>query len=115
VCCNRSGRDARNFKEIITKLTGGIMRKMFGIVCTVAVLMLLSGCGEQLASEAQKAADLIAKEASKTASKTIDEFKNDTLKQLKEMRGEGDKGEADEKTGGKPDETTDGKTASKPD
>lgn len=88
------------------------MRKIFGIVCSVAVLMLLSGCGEQLASEAQKAADLIAKEASKTATKTIDDFKNETLSQLKEMRGEGNKGEADEKTENKPDEITDGKTAS---
>ena len=74
------------------------MSKVIGIICSVAVLMLLSGCGEQLTSEAQKAADQIAKEATKTAAKKIDELKNDTLTQLKQMRGEGDKGEAEEKT-----------------
>ena len=62
------------------------MGKIVDIVCYATVLTLLSGCSEQLASEVQKAADQIATEASKTASKKLDEFKNLTLEQLKSMR-----------------------------
>ncbi len=78
------------------------MGKIVGIVCYAMVFMLLSGCGGQLASEAQKAADQIAAEASKTASKKLDEFKNLTLEQLKTMRGEGSGGKAVDKSETKP-------------
>lgn len=70
------------------------MGNIVGVVCCAMVFMLLSGCGGQLASEAQKAADQIAAEASKTASKKLDEFKNLTLEQLKSMRGEESSGNA---------------------
>ncbi len=73
------------------------MTKIFGIIGSACVLMLLSGCGEELATEAKKAADEIAKEATKTATKQIEDLKNDTLSQLKQMQGEKDKGEGGEK------------------
>ncbi len=86
------------------------MAKIFGIIGSACVLLLLSGCGDELATEARKAsdqiaqeatkaADQIAAEATKTAAKKIDEFKNDTLSQLKQMQGEEkNKGEGGEKS-----------------
>jgi signal recognition particle GTPase len=71
------------------------MIKTVGIVCVVAVL--LSACGEQLASEAKKFADQVKQEATKTAIKKIDEYRVGTVEQLKQMRGEGTQGKADEK------------------
>lgn len=84
------------------------MGKIVGIVCYAMVLTLLSGCGEQLASEVQKAADQIVAEASKTASKKLDEFKNLTLEQLKSMR-EGSGGKAVDKSETKPDDAANSK------
>jgi uncharacterized lipoprotein len=55
------------------------MAKIAGIVCAVTVLILLSGCGEQLISEAQKAADQITAEATKSATRKLEEFKKNTL------------------------------------
>ncbi len=89
------------------------MANSASITGTFAVLLLLSGCGEQLASEAKKFADQVAAEANKTAVKKIDEFRNDTVEQLKQMRGEGSKTE--EKPANKPAETTDSKAAAKSD
>jgi len=89
------------------------MAKIAGIVCSATVLMLLSGCGEQLAGEVQKAADQIAVEAAKTASKKLDEFKNSTLEQLKLMREEGGNNKADDKSETKPDEAANTKAAPK--
>ncbi len=75
------------------------MAKIFGIIGSACMLMLLAGCGEELSAEAKKAADQIAAEATKTAAKKIDEFKNDTLSQLKQMQGEEkNKGEGGEKS-----------------
>ncbi|HET7832964.1 MAG TPA: hypothetical protein VFK88_08385 [Gallionella sp.] len=75
------------------------MARTFGIIGTACMLMLLSGCGEELTAEAKKAADQIAAEATKTATKKIDELKNDTLSQLKQMQGEEkNKGEGGEKS-----------------
>ena len=79
------------------------MAKIAGIVCAVTVLILLSGCGEQLISEAQKAADQITAEATKSATRKLEEFKKNTLEQLKLMRGDGSNEEADEKSETKPD------------
>lgn len=87
-----------NFVQHARLNQGKIMTKIVAIVGSVIGLTLLSGCGEQLASEAQKAADQITVEATKIATKQIDAFKNDTLEQLKKMRGEGNNGTADAKT-----------------
>jgi signal recognition particle GTPase len=76
------------------------MIKTVGIVCVVAVL--LSACGEQLASEAKKFADQVKQEATKTAIKKIDEYRVGTVEQLKQMRGEGTQGKAAEKPVTKP-------------
>jgi hypothetical protein len=89
------------------------MAKIIGIVCSVTLLALLSGCGEQLASTAQKVADQITAEAAKTAAQKLDEFKNDTLGQLKLMRGEESNGKTDEKSGRKSDGAANNKTSSK--
>jgi signal recognition particle GTPase len=78
------------------------MTKMVGIVCAVAVLQLLTGCGEQLASEAKKFADQVKEEATKTAIKKIDEYRIGTVEQLKQMRGEGAQGKTAEKPVTKP-------------
>jgi len=90
------------------------MARVVGIICSVAALMLLSGCGEQLASEAQKAADQIAAEATKTATQRLDEFKNATLLQLRQMRGEENNGKADAISGVNPTGTVDAKAVPKP-
>jgi len=90
------------------------MARVVGIICSVAVLMLLSGCGEQLVSEAQKAVDQIAAEATKTATQRLDEFKNATLLQLRQMRGEENNGKTDAISGVKPTGTVDAKTVPKP-
>lgn len=81
------------------------MTKTVGIVCAVAVSLLLSGCGEQLASEAKKFADQVKEEATKTALKKFDEYRVGTVEQLKQMRGEGTQGKADEKPLRKPAES----------
>jgi signal recognition particle GTPase len=81
------------------------MTKTVGIVCAVAVSLLLSGCGEQLASEAKKFADQVKEEATKTAIKKIDEYRVGTVEQLKQIRGEGTQGKADEKLAKKPAES----------
>jgi hypothetical protein len=76
------------------------MTKTVGIACAVA--LLLTGCGEQLASEAKKFADQVKEEATKTAIKKIDEYRVGTVEQLKQMRGEGTKGNTAEKPVTKP-------------
>lgn len=73
------------------------MTKPVGIVSAIAVSLLLSGCGEQLTSEARKFADQVKEEATKTAIKKIDEYRVGAVEQLKQMRGEGIQGKADEK------------------
>ena len=77
-------------------------------VSIISFTLLLTGCGEQLASEARKAADQIAAEATKTASKKIDELKNNSIDQLKAMRGTA-KEDAD-KAEPKPEQAKSGKT-----
>jgi len=74
------------------------MAKTVHIVCSATVLLLLSGCGEQLASNAQKAAGQIAAEATRK----LDEFKDIAREELKSMRGEGSSGKADDKPEAKP-------------
>ena len=91
------------------------MAKAVSIMGALVVLLLLSGCGEQLVSEAKKFAEQVAAEANKTAVKKIDELRNDTVEQLKQMRGEGSKEQAVEKTANKPAETADSKAAPKSD
>ena len=51
------------------------MAKIVHVVCSATVLILLSDCGEHLASNAQKAADKTAAEAIRTATKELGEFK----------------------------------------
>ena len=66
------------------------------------VVLGVSGCGDDLAAQAKKAAEEVASEAKKTAAKKIDDAKNETVDQLKQLRvgaegekeGKGDKGDA---------------------
>lgn len=78
------------------------MTKVVGIV---AVLLLLSGCGEQLASEAKKFADQVKEEATKTAVKKIEDLRIGTLQELRQMRGEVPQAKVEEKPVKKPAET----------
>lgn len=75
------------------------MTKLVGIV---AVLMLLSGCGEQLASEAKRFADQVKEEATKTAVKKIEDLRIGTLQELRQMRGEAPQAKVEEKPVKKP-------------
>jgi Tfp pilus assembly protein PilP len=78
------------------------MTKVVGIV---AVLMLLSGCGEQLVSEARKFADQVKEEATKTAVKKIEDLRIVALEELGKMRGEIPQAKVEEKPVKKPAET----------
>jgi Tfp pilus assembly protein PilP len=49
--------------------------------------LLISGCGEQLSNEAQKAVEQVKGEASKAAVKAIDDMKTDALSRLKQVQG----------------------------
>ncbi len=49
--------------------------------------MLLSGCGDQLTTEAQKAMEQVKVEASKAAVKTIDDLKIEAVTRLKKVQG----------------------------
>jgi hypothetical protein len=49
--------------------------------------LLVSGCGEQLTSEAQKAVEQIKVEASKAVTKTIDDVKKDAVTRLDKVLG----------------------------
>jgi Tfp pilus assembly protein PilP len=75
------------------------MTKLVGIV---VVLMLLSGCGEQLVSEAKKFADQVKEEATKTAVKKIEDLRIGTLQELRQMRGEVPPAKVEERPGKKP-------------
>jgi Tfp pilus assembly protein PilP len=75
------------------------MTKVVGIV---AVLMLLAGCGEQLASEAKRFADQVKEEATKTAVKKIEDLRIGTLQELRQMRGEAPQTKVEEKPVKKP-------------
>lgn len=66
--------------------------------------LLISGCGEQLASEAQKAVEQIKLEASKAAVKAIDDLKSDAVTRLKKVQDSPDRNDRpQEKTGKKED------------
>lgn len=75
---------------------------MIKIVGIAAVLMLLSGCGEQLASEAKKFADQVKEEATKTAVKKIEDLRVGTLEELRQMRGEAPRAKVEEQPVKKP-------------
>lgn len=69
------------------------------VIACLGVGLLVSGCGDQLTSEAQKAVEQIKLEASKAAAKTIDGFTIDTVAQLKKMQGVTEKkGKPEEKS-----------------
>ncbi|MDO8772836.1 MAG: hypothetical protein Q7K57_29875 [Burkholderiaceae bacterium] len=69
------------------------------VIACLGVGLLVSGCGDQLTSEAQKAVEQIQLEASKAAAKTIDGFTIDTVAQLKKMQGVTEKkGKSEEKS-----------------
>lgn len=69
------------------------------VIACLGVGLLVSGCGDQLTSEAQKAVEQIKLEASKAAAKTIDGFTIDTVAQLKKMQGVTEKkGKSEEKS-----------------
>lgn len=72
--------------------------KPFALVC-VGLGVLLSGCGDQLTTEAQKAMEQVKVEASKAAVKTIDDLKIEAVTRLKKVQGvEKTKEEPEEKT-----------------
>jgi len=69
------------------------------VIACLGVGLLVSGCGDQLTSEAQKAVEQIKLEASKAAAKTIDGFTIDTVAHLKKMHGVTEKkGKSEEKS-----------------
>lgn len=64
--------------------------KHIGFVC-LGLGLLVSGCGDQLTSEAQKAVEQIKVEASKAATKAIDDIKADAVTRLKKVQSAPDK------------------------
>lgn len=64
----------------------------------------MSGCREQLASDAQKMTDQIKVEATRIAASKIDAFKTITLEQFKKMRVEVCSEKTDQESGKKPGE-----------
>ena len=60
--------------------------KHIALVC-LSLGLLVSGCGEQLTSEAQKAVEQIKVEASKAAAKTMDDIKTDAVTRLEKVLG----------------------------
>lgn len=60
--------------------------KHTALVC-LGLGLLVSGCGEQLGSEAQKAVEQLKVEASRAAAKTIDDIKNDAVTRLEKVQG----------------------------
>jgi hypothetical protein len=72
--------------------------KLVAFAC-LGLGLLVSGCGDQLTSEAQKALEQIKVEASKAAVKTIDDLKTDAVTRLKKVQGvEEKKDQPQEKT-----------------
>lgn len=71
----------------------------FSLVLAVAVAAM-SGCGDDLAAQAKKAAQEVAAEAKKTAAAGIEAGKNAATDQLKQIRKDGD-GEKDNDGGSK--------------
>jgi hypothetical protein len=59
--------------------------------------LLVSGCGEQLTSEAQKAVEQIKVEASRVAVKTIDDIEAEAVTRLKKVQGTPDKNDKPQK------------------
>lgn len=72
------------------------MKQVLVAAC-FGMVMLVSGCGDQLNGEAQKAIEQIKSEAAKTASKMIEGLKTDTEGQLKKMQGTTEKERSEEK------------------
>jgi hypothetical protein len=64
-----------------------IMKTAFGAVCLCGVV-LLAGCGEQTASETQKAVDQIKVETEKLATQKVETLRTEALGQLKKLGGE---------------------------
>jgi hypothetical protein len=60
--------------------------KHIALVC-LSLGLLVSGCGEQLTNEAQKAVEQIKVEASKAAAKTMDDIKTDVVTRLGKVLG----------------------------
>jgi hypothetical protein len=60
--------------------------KHTALVC-LGLGLLVSGCGEQLGSEAQKAVEQLKVEASRAAAKTVDDIKADAVKRLEKVLG----------------------------
>jgi hypothetical protein len=74
--------------------------KHIALIC-LGLGLLVSGCGEQLNSEAQKAIEQIKVEASKAATKAIDDIKSDAVAKLKGVQGEPDKKDQPQEKAGK--------------
>ena len=59
--------------------------KHFPIVC-LGLALLVSGCGDQIASEVQKATEQVKAEASKAAVTAINDIKTDAITRLKKVQ-----------------------------
>jgi outer membrane lipoprotein-sorting protein len=77
--------------------------KHIALIC-LGLGLLVSGCGEQLNSEAQKAIEQIKVEASKAATKAIDDIKADAVAKLKSVQGEPEKKDQPQEKAGKTEE-----------
>jgi outer membrane lipoprotein-sorting protein len=77
--------------------------KHIALVC-LGLGLFVSGCGEQLNSEAQKAIEQVKAEASKAATKAIDDIKADAVAKIKSVQGEPEKKDPPQEKNGKTEE-----------
>jgi hypothetical protein len=73
-------------------------------VCLGLGLLLLGGCGEKVASEAQRAVDQVKAEASKMASEKMESLSTGAIEQLKKMQGQNGKEKSEDKSANQADE-----------
>jgi hypothetical protein len=80
------------------------MKTFAWTVCLGFGVLLLGGCGEKVASEAQKAIDQVKVEASKMASEKLESLSTGAIEQLKKMQGQTGKEKSENKSANKADE-----------
>ena len=74
------------------------MKEKLVMVFVVTGALLLGGCGEQMAVEAQKEADQMKAAVTKIATTKIDALKGETLVQLKKIRDVSEKEKVDDES-----------------
>lgn len=80
------------------------MKTFAWTVCLGLGMFLLGGCGEKVASEAQKAIDQVKAEASKMASEQIESLSTGAIEKLKKLQEQTGKEKPDDKSANKGDE-----------